>query len=378
MELIKQGDIEQFEEETKLFHFEFTDVCNQHCSYCIEGNFCSDKPHVEFSKKEDLLSTLDKIFDAYDDNIQLGFILVGGEPTCQKHFIDVVNKIKSRKNAFQILTTNFTQSVEYYRELDIALVTSLHLDSHEPKEWLDKTLALNDLVAHTRIMAHPQKMDKVKEAYNLFLEKSKAVPMSFAVEEISGFTIDVEGRELSYSADYSAEDLGFVKNCKPVDAIFVDSLNEKMGILKNLFYRSQWIYKDANGQDLVKIEDGENNLKGYFCERSMVIIRPNGDLLYGFGCKDANLNIFKSKKFPKSGFKTVICDKDRCPMSMGSTIPKYKEVKYAPDYAKKTELIALKIKNAPILIKLKNITIKALACLILSKKHRKSFRNKFI
>ena len=378
MELVRQGDIEQFEKETKLFHFEFTSICNQHCSYCLEGNFNPDKPKDDYSMAKDLLGTLDKIFKAYDEDIMLGFILVGGEPTLQTYFIDVVNKIKSRKNAFQVLTTNFSQSIEYYKELDIPLVTSMHLDSQEPEAWLEKTLALKDLVAHTRIMAHPQKMEKVIKTYNLFMEASKTVPLSFAVEEIFDFTINVKNFPIDYKANYSKNDLDFVRNCKPVDCTLSESLNNKLGILKNMFYRSQWYCKDEKGEITVKMEDVEkNNFKNFFCERSMIIIRADGHLAYGWGCYESSKNIYKNKTFPKHEVKTVVCQKACCPLSMGSTIPKYKNINYAPDYAKKPKLIALKIINAPILVNLHNITVKTLACFIPLRKYRRKFRNKF-
>lgn len=378
MELIKQGDELQFQNETKLFHFEFSNICNQHCSYCVEGNFNLEKPKLAYSKKEDLLGTLDKIFEAYPENIMLGFILVGGEPTLQPHLKDVVEKIKSRKNAFQVLTTNFTQSVDYYRELDIPLVTSLHFDSQNSQAWLEKTLMLKDLVAHTRIMAHPQKMDKVKEAYNLFMEASKTAPLSFAVEEITDFSINTDDLSLDYKANYSSADLEFVRSCKPVDAVLPKSLTEKLGILQNSFYRSKWIYSDC-GKETLRIEDrDENRFKNFFCERSMFIIRPDGHLFYGWACADSNKNIFELKKFPKNDVQTVICHKENCPLSIARTIPKYKAVKYAPDYVNKNRLRCLRLKSFFFIDRLNGCVFKKILSFVVSKEKRSKFIKKHI
>lgn len=378
MKLVKQGDEEQFNKETKLFHFEFTSNCNQHCSYCLEGNCDLNKPIVNFSKKDDLLNTLDKIFEAYDENVMLGFILVGGEPTIQPYFIDVVNKIKNRKNAFQVLTTNFTQTVEYYKELDIPLVTSLHLDSHNPDEWLEKTLQLKELIAHTRIMANPEKMDKVRQAYNLFSETSKKYPLSFAVEKVFGFSIVINGKKINYTPNYKEEDLEFIQNCTPIDAPYPNSLDAKMGCLKNIFYRSQWFYRDDKGQEIIKIDDvKQNNFKGFFCELSMIIIRADGDLF--IGCNSYNLhNIYNEQKFPKDEVKTVVCKKDCCSWGLNNTIPKYSSIEYAPVYKNKTDLLKTKTFLDLLAIRFpKKIIFKIMVRLIFDETKRKKFRNKY-
>jgi organic radical activating enzyme len=336
MELIKQGEKEYFKNKTILFHLEFTDVCNQHCSYCVEGNWDLNKPKCSCSKEEDILWAIDKIFEAYDENVGLGFIHVGGEPTLQPAFKTVVEKIKKRKNAFQVLTTNFTQSVEYYRELDIPLVTSLHFDSQEPKAWLEKTIQLCDLIANTRIMAHPQKMNLVKESYELFLEASKKYPLSFAVEEI--FPCG------DYTPNYAQQDLELIRSIKPVDCFYPQSLQEKLGVMNNLFYRWTWTFKDTNG-DLIDKNEGPKNFKKFFCEQNMMLIRADGKLSLGWACRDSKINMYKVEKFPTNVVKTVVCKEKECPMGFASMFPKYKYMSDAPNYVKKSDLIWLKLKN---------------------------------
>ena len=333
MELIRQGDKEFFKSKTILFHFEYTDLCNQHCSYCLLGNGDLNKPKPSISKEEDMLGTLDKIFEAYDENVRLGFIHVGGEPTLQPCFRKVVDKIKSRKNAFQILTTNFTQSAEYYRLLDIPLVTSLHFESQDLKAWLDKTLQLNDLIAHTRIMAHPRKMDLVKNAYRLFCEAAKEHPLSFAVEVINTFG--------DYKPNYSEEDLEYIKNTKPVDCVHPPSLQKKLGVLNNLFYRYNWTYKNANG-NIIERNDGTDNYKNFYCERNMLVIHADGKLRIGWYCEELDINMYKIHNLPENLIKTVVCNKEKCPVSFAGVFPKYKSMEYAPNYVNKLDLISLK------------------------------------
>lgn len=342
--LIKQGDTEQFKQKTIIFHLEFTCVCNQKCSYCIEGNFSPDKPKEEPSRKEDLMGMLDKIFAAYDESVNLGFIIAGGEPTKQPYFIDVVNKIKSRKNAYMVLTTNFTESIDYYRELDIPLVTSLHLEWHEPKDWLEKTIALKDLIMETRIMAHPQMMDKVKEAYKLFMEASKEHLLNFAIDEILPFEININNNNpIKYTPNYNSEDLDWIRTHKPVTNKYPLSLVSKAGILRDLFYGAQWFYDNG---EVKALELNKNSFKHWFCNRNIIVIKCNGDLLFGWGCHPPiKHNIFKEEKFPVKEVQSIVCRKDKCYLSFAASTPKYKFIKDAPFYENKFRLSFLKLQD---------------------------------
>jgi glycosyltransferase involved in cell wall biosynthesis/organic radical activating enzyme len=332
VELIRQGNREYFKNKTILIHLEFTEVCNQHCSYCLEGNGDLNKPRPNFSKEEDMLGTIDKIFKAYDKDVRLGFVHVGGEPTLQPSFRKVADKIKTRETAFQILTTNFTQSVEYYRSLDIPLITSLHFDSQDPEAWLVKTLQLNDLVAHTRIMAHPQKMDLVRKAYELFCQAAKEHPLSFAVEIINPFG--------DYMPNYAEEDLEYIKNAKPVDCVYPQSLQKKLGILNDLFYRYNWTYLDKN-RTIIKKSEGTDNFKNFYCERDMLIIHKDGKMETGWYCEKSDVNIYDAQDLPDGLIRTVVCDREKCPMSFAAQFPKYKSLEYAPNYVDKLDLMSL-------------------------------------
>lgn len=335
--LVKQGDSFQFQNKTIIFHFEYTSVCNQKCSYCLEGNYSPLKKSEKPSKKEDLLNTVDKIFDAYDKNVNLIFIHVGGEPTQQPYFIDVVKKIKKRENTHQILTTNFTKSIEYYRNLGIYLVTSMHLDFHEPITWLNKTLELNDLILETRIMAHPQKMKQVKEAYELFLANASKYSLNFSLEEILDFKLTLQGQTLEYKANYDKRDYEWLKShsFKKQNQNNITE-NKQNKCLKHLFYGSQWTFSDNTVKEK---QHNLNKFKGWFCERSIIIIRPNGSMIYGWGCTNSKHNIYKEKKFPKKDICTVICDKENCPLNFAETLPKYKIIKFAPKYKNKFNLV---------------------------------------
>ena len=59
MKLIKQGDENLFKNTRVLvIHLEFTSVCNQTCSYCLEDNGNPDKIEEKFSDPNKMLSNL--------------------------------------------------------------------------------------------------------------------------------------------------------------------------------------------------------------------------------------------------------------------------------------------------------------------------------
>ena len=334
--LIKQGSPYFFNHKAMIFHLAFTNICNQKCPYCTEGNFSENKIILDPTRKEDMIGAIDKIFDAYDETYELGFILVGGEPTMQDCFVDVVNKIKTRKNAYMVLTTNFTQSVEYYRNLDIPLITSMHLEFHEPKDWFEKTLELRDLILETRIMAHPKKMDKVKEAYELFNNASEKYSLSFSVERID--PVEIEGKNgttITYEPKYKQEDIDWIKNHLTVRRELPQSLKEKSGFMSDIFYGATWQYSDGTEK---KLQFEENKFKGWYCDRNFLFMYSDGRMIYGWSCESSTHNLFKEDCFPKKEVGPLICNRDKCPMSFAMLAPKYKSLKDAPKYYDKEEL----------------------------------------
>jgi len=341
-ELIKQGAPEFFERKSIIFHVEYPSICNQHCSYCLEGNFSDDRIINQPWETDKILKAIDKIFDAYDDSYALGFIIAGGEPTIQPSFLKLIEKLKSRKNTYQVVTTNFTQSEEFYRTLDIPLVTSLHLDFHEPQKWLEKTIALKDLILETRIMAHPQKMDKVKEAYNLFMQAKDKYKLSFSVEKIDAFTIKGKDDKLiSYNPEYNIADKKWVQSHLTERQPYSEILSEKAGVLKSMFYSAVWYYKNGDKKTL---QTEERNFKNWFCERNIVVIKSDGTLFFGWYCDtNTGYNIFKDDFFPKDKLKTVVCQNSVCPLSFGASSPKYKDISHAPKYTSKVKLLILKL-----------------------------------
>lgn len=325
MRLVKQGDPNFFKNRRILMvHLEFTSVCNQTCSYCLEDNGNPDKIKENYSDENKILDAIAKIFAVAKDDDFIGFIIAGGEPTLQPAFENVVAKILARENTSILLTTNLSQNVEYYERINIPMVTSLHLESHNPTEYLEKTKKLHHLIAHTRIMAHPQKMDIVEQTYKDFLEASKGTPLSFAVERIFPYG--------SYNPNYKAEYLEKFKNMPPMDCEYPQSLKDKLGLIENSFYRSFWYYDD----NTIK-KDGPANFKDFYCERNLLVVQGDGTIKMCW-CHDPKVNIFDTDTLPKDIFSTVICEHNDCPMGFASLMAKFSNIKYAPKYIQKENL----------------------------------------
>lgn len=387
MRYVAQGLTEAFERKHMMFHLEFTEVCNQRCSYCLEGNFDDNKPKPKASKKEDMIGTVEKIFKAFDESYDLYFVLIGGECTLQPHFMDVVNKIKSRKNTYMLLTTNFSHSIEFYRELDIPLITSVHFEFHEPKPWLEKTLKLQDLIAHTRIMAHPDKLDKVKELYELLKESSKNNQVSCDVGELLNINMDVNGYTVRYNPNYSQEQLEFIRSLKPIICEYPDELSKRLGIFKGALLREEHFYK--NKGSLVKGEKGSNNFKGWYCQRSVNRILGDGQIVYSWCEEGRHHRLYSEDKYPKSEVGPIICYRSGCNIDfLNAVVPKYKSIKEAPAYMDKKYLLKLRLKELEPDIKYlltKRIwelmllyPLKIVCMFILNKEKQRDFRAKHI
>jgi organic radical activating enzyme len=336
MKLVKQGDETYFgRNKVALLHFEFTSRCNQQCSYCLEGNGDPGKEPAPPSDEAAMLRSIEKIFRTVGDDDHLGFILVGGEPTIQPAFPAVVAKIRSRKRTNILLTTNLRKPAVYYEDLDVPIVASMHFDSVDPDDYLRKVLDLSRLVAHVRIMAHPRKMDLVRKTYRQFLDAAKEHPINFAVEEILPFG--------SYRPDYMPEDLESLRQMPRQDCVYPGELQEKLGIFINLFGHQHWFFEDEG--TLVRRTEGPDDFESFYCERNLLIVRADGDLLLGYGCGAPGCNIFEVPELPQDIFSTVICDRKVCGKNFGFTylLPKFRHARYAPEYVRTSHLCSLRL-----------------------------------
>lgn len=324
MQLVRHGNPLLFGDTRVLVvHLEFTSVCNRQCSYCLEFNGDPNKLREEFSNETKMLEAIDKIFKIARDDDFIGFIIAGGEPTLQPSFKTVINKINARKNTAILLTTNFTQLADYYNELDVPLIVSLHLENNCTKTLFNKLKAVRHLIAHLRIMAHPRKEQEVKAMYAKALELSKEIPLDFAVERIFPF-----GNYKYYTDDY----LSWVNSAERHRCEYNKYLKDKLGLLSEFMHGGIWHRLDENGN--LTTEGDAYNLFNFYCERNLLVLYKDGKILMNW-CYDPNINIFNVDELPADLFSTVRCTRN-CTFGFTSACPKFRSIEYAPKYIKKT------------------------------------------
>ena len=324
--LVKQGNDLFFGKQRFLItHLEFTDVCNCHCSYCIEGNGNRNRMNDAFSDETKMVKLIEKIYRKIQPEDFMLFIIAGGEPTLQPSLKSVITKIQSRKNVAIIITTNFTQSAEFYKDLNIPLIVSLHLEDNNIDQFLEKLEKCYELIAHVRIMACPELFDEFKIACLKMGTLHKRLPLNIATEKI------VPGP--NYIPNYSREYLDFLVKWRMRTVIdYPESLNTKLGIAKGFFHFPEW-WVLTEGK-LTMIPDYTASFIGMYCERNFISIEKTGKLWLSWCC-DSGLNVFDLDELPSNLFENVICKKTSCPMSFLAALPKYKSIEYAPEYLKK-------------------------------------------
>lgn len=235
--LIYQGVESLFGKRRVLFvHFEFTSVCNRQCSYCLENNGNPNKIKEAWSDENKVLSAVEKIFALANETDFVFFIIAGGEPTLQPAFIKLVEKIKSYRNGGCLVTTNLTQSIEYYQQLDIPICTSLHLENNDVDQYLKKVKELKNLIAHVRLMAPPHMVPQIQAAFKKLKQLNQTDHISFAVERLYSFGDQI--------ITYPPEELKEISKLGYYDAEYPESLKQKMGPAEDIFYRFFWFYKN--------------------------------------------------------------------------------------------------------------------------------------
>jgi hypothetical protein len=325
--LVKQGvDLFFGDQRMLITHLEFSDVCNRHCSYCIEGNGNPHRVNDPFSDEAKLLKVIDNIFAIIQPDDFMTFIIAGGEPTLQPSLPTIIAKIQSRKNTAIILTTNFTQSVAFYRQLNIPLIASLHLEENNIDEFITKIESLYDLIAHVRIMACPELFELFKEACLKVGNLHKRLPLNISTETISPCK--------GYSPIYSWEYFTWLKqNFMRTVVEYPPSLNTKLQLARGICHVPSW-WTLIEGKPK-QVPGFTTNFKNMYCERNFISIEKTGKLTYW--CHDPKINVFELEAFPKNLFSNIVCTNTICPLSFPGILPKYKSKDYAPRYIQKME-----------------------------------------
>jgi MoaA/NifB/PqqE/SkfB family radical SAM enzyme len=146
--------------------------CNYDCSYCPSLIHDNSSPHTD-------INILKAAVDKLPDNTRLSF--TGGEPTVHPNFEELIDYCVNIKGIKWInVTTNGTRKATYYFKLPVNhYVFSLHFE-YDWKKVLDSIMSYVDCDATKKerkpylinIMAHPDKMEDVRTAVEIFDHRS--------------------------------------------------------------------------------------------------------------------------------------------------------------------------------------------------------------
>ena len=324
--LVKQGSEWFFGPQRVLItHLEFTDICNRHCSYCLEGNADIHRINDAPSDETKMVNLIEKIYRRIKPTDFMLFIIAGGEPTLQPALKAVIAKIYTRKNTEIMITTNFTQSAAFYRELNVPLITSLHLENNDVDAFLTKVEQLYDLIAHVRVMACPERFEEFKTVYAKVVQLHTRLPLNFACERIWPWG---NGK---YTPNYSAEYLDFLKTVIRGVPEYPESLQKRLQIAQGIFHVPDW-WELIDGQ-LKKVPGRTDIFTGMHCERNLISIEKSGRLWISW-CGDSTKNAFDLGELPNGLFANVVCTNPICYLGFLAALPKYTTEDYAPEYIK--------------------------------------------
>lgn len=282
--------------------------CNYSCSYCWPSAHSAQPDHKSLSV---LTQTMDKVkTQARKQGLNsFRFSFVGGEPTLQKNFIDLIHhySMDMENCNYQSLhiTTNLSQKMKWFksfieaaRPLDKSMVNaSFHGEFARKEEFADKVQFLleNDIVCSISIVMIPEKFySLLKDAeyfYNrLSIDVSLQSQIDFKGNPVSNYTkkmieklqtafIHIKKDEKIIKKQNRAK---AAKNIKKRFAIKDPHIME-LRDSKNKIYQLD----DANRLNAL----GFNRYKGWECSagyRSLVI-DSNGNIKRGHVCYDKSL-----------------------------------------------------------------------------------------
>lgn len=198
--------IENLEKDTLNIVWRITQMCNLHCSYCIQQNTREEIDTKKIKEdEEELCRTAIKLnYLIENSSFQKVVIrMIGGEVSLF-NVEKILKCITSKKLIRVAFTTNFTQSSEYYlhlvnylksRGVICWITASYHYESVRFTEYFKKIEELKDVVKITCEMVNTEVNNFYVKA---FVNKCKQLKINY--------TVDMDKREKTDRANMSANE----------------------------------------------------------------------------------------------------------------------------------------------------------------------------
>lgn len=286
--------------------------CNYECSYCHPDAHQSTPDFLELGQ---YLLIVDKIFAAARksklENVTI--FMLGGEPTLNPYFTEIVTKILSFSSEFRILlnvTTNLSRPISYFRELHertkhlrgvgralIKLASSFHGETVNTERMTAlygeklKFLGENDFYPSVSFVYNSSTFEQYLPIYTRFREQgfSVAIAMDSRITDRKG----VNGEAEKYSI--TAEQMARLKAAMRIKQEMNSTGLHQRLLLEHFIYNSDAFFDTSmNRAAELKGLDGKYHyldpkertfwrpksvFKGVLCEAGMTgfMILPNGD-----------------------------------------------------------------------------------------------------
>jgi glycosyltransferase involved in cell wall biosynthesis/MoaA/NifB/PqqE/SkfB family radical SAM enzyme len=305
--------------DTVNINWVVTRKCNYTCSYCrVYNNNDKFKPLSYFKNAVGQITNLKK--NKYK------ITLTGGEPTIFPEFVAFLKYLfeKLGKNLKLTIISNLGRTPRFFNELaeqlngyeeQISFVASYHFEFADKNIFLEnvRILTENRFFVKVQIMAHPEKMELVKE-----LEKE----LSLIKSEKLHYQIMVIRENYGSVPDkrYKDEDVEWLKK-------YYDNQEEQKDILIVRETEEGEIAENYYSAPEINTT-GLNKFHGLVCEAGLnnFSINENGlvDKSVCFRGQDANSkNIYRDNNALSDINQPIICPFERCGCTSDIQIPKY-------------------------------------------------------
>lgn len=143
------------------FNWVVIDHCNWDCTYCNAREIMKEQlfKNGKHQQSHELV-----LFKLKQLDFAFRIDLYGGEPTLHPELPSIIQRLQDIPNCQEImLTTNFTESIAYYKQFDVPQSKlTIHISYHAEysKKLVDKIIALDNAFEHTalfvEVMLHPK------------------------------------------------------------------------------------------------------------------------------------------------------------------------------------------------------------------------------